>query len=184
MVERLVKEIRIGLDNGCYISALTTALTLPDICGKAKYPKKSTTQRYKIWLKDHVCSQHPFGLQVDAEVIYDLRCKLLHEGNPSINKAKYQIKKFALMVRVNSAHVVAESSCYQEQSDGSKVYEWYNINIKFLCQKICKEALAYYQSHKEQFNFFDYRIINTDDETARTFGLPEDMVEDFIKVKL
>lgn len=47
MVERLVKEIYSGLHNRCYLSALTTALTLPDICGKAKYPNEKTTKRYK-----------------------------------------------------------------------------------------------------------------------------------------
>ena len=35
MVDRIVKEINIGLENNCYISALGMALTLPDICGKA-----------------------------------------------------------------------------------------------------------------------------------------------------
>ena len=177
MVERLVKEISIGLTNRCYISALTTALTLPDICSKAKYPdEKSTGKKYKQWLNDYACSIQPFGLQVDAEVIYDLRCRLLHEGNPSIDKAKFKINKFALMVRENSANIVTESSCFQEEPDGSKVCEYYNINIKFLCQKICEAALEFYQANKDLFNFFDYRVINTDDETAQSFGLTEEVI--------
>lgn len=39
MIDHIVKEINICLENDCYISALGMALTLPDICGKAKYPK-------------------------------------------------------------------------------------------------------------------------------------------------
>lgn len=93
MVERLVKEIYCDLHNRCYISALTTALTLPDICGKAKYPNEKTTKRYKQWLDDYVCKKQPFGLQADVEIIYNLRCSLLHEGNLSINKEKCKIKK-------------------------------------------------------------------------------------------
>ena len=52
MVDRIVKEINICLENDCYISALGMALTLPDICGKAKYPqwkKQNVGLRYKKW---------------------------------------------------------------------------------------------------------------------------------------
>ena len=180
MVERLVKEIQTGLENRCYISALTTALTLPDICGKAKYPNKKTSQRYKDWLDEYICTKQPFAIQADADTIYDLRCKLLHEGNPSIDKAKCKIEQFALIVRENSAHIPLETNCIEETPDGSKVCRCYNINLVFLCEKICEAALSYYQANKEKFNFFDYRITSTDDATARTFGLSE---ED-IKVKL
>lgn len=184
MVERLVKEINTGLQNKCYISALTTALTLPDICGKAKYPNEKTTKRYKQWLDDYVCNKQQFGLQSDSDTIYSLRCSLLHEGNPSIDKSKCKINKFALIVRENSAHIPLESVCFEEKLDGSRICECCNININFLCEKMCEAALAYYRSNKEQFNFFDYRIINIDDKTAKMFGLSEEMAGEMIRVKL
>lgn len=184
MIERLVKEIYIGLNNKCYISSLTMALTLPDICGKAKYPNEKNTKRYKQWLNDYVCNKQPFGLQSDSDTIYNLRCSLLHEGNPSIDKTKCKIKKFTLIVRENSARIPLESVCFEEKPDGSRICECCNININFLCEKICEAALAYYQSNKEQFNFFDYRITCVDDETAKTFGLSEKMAEDTFRVKL
>ncbi|MDE6596356.1 MAG: hypothetical protein K2K44_10155, partial [Oscillospiraceae bacterium] len=133
--------------------ALTAAITLPDICGKAKYPSEKTTSRYKQWLNDYVCNKQPFGLQADVDIIYDLRCRLLHEGNPSIDKEKCRIKKFALIVRENSAHIPLESGCFEEKPDGSKVCECYNININFLCGKIGEAALAYYRSNNECFIF-------------------------------
>ena len=177
MIERLVKEIRIGLENRCYISALTTALTLPDICGRAKYPDKKTTQRYKDWLNDYVCINRPFAIQADAETIYSLRCCLLHEGNPSIDKAKCKIEQFGLIVRKNSAHIPLEGNCIETKQDGSRVCHYYNISLNHLCEKLCEAALEYYTSHEEQFNFFDYRIINTDDATAQSNGLPEEVIE-------
>lgn len=181
MVERIVNEIRVGLRSKCYISALTTALTLPDICGKAEYPnERSTGKRYKQWLNKYVCTKQPFAIQADADIIYDLRCKLLHEGNPSINKVKLNIKQFALIVRENSAHIPLESHCVEEKPDGSKECHCYNINLVYLCEKICEATLAYYHSNKELFNFFNYRIISTDDKTAKIFGLSEET----IKVKL
>lgn len=88
------------------------------------------------------------------------------------------------MARENSAHIVAESKCVREDPDGSKECEYYNVDIRFLCEKICEAALTYYMANKEQFNFFNYRITCVDDETAKTFGLSEEMAEEAFLVKL
>ena len=50
MLLRLIDDMNKALDNDCFLSALSLALTLPDICGKAKYPdEKSTKKRYIDW---------------------------------------------------------------------------------------------------------------------------------------
>ena len=50
MVQRIVDDIRAALDHDLYFAALSTALTLPDICGKAEYPnEKSSKKRYIDW---------------------------------------------------------------------------------------------------------------------------------------
>lgn len=36
MVQRIVDDIRAALDHDLYFAALSTSLTLPDICGKAE----------------------------------------------------------------------------------------------------------------------------------------------------
>lgn len=47
MVQKIVDDIRVALNNNLYFVALSTALTLPDICGKAEYPdEKSSKKRY------------------------------------------------------------------------------------------------------------------------------------------
>lgn len=46
---KLIEEINLALDNNLYLVALNTALTLPDICGKAEYPDLGPTARYKKW---------------------------------------------------------------------------------------------------------------------------------------
>ena len=176
MVERLIKEISVGLHNRCYISTLTTALTLPDICGKAMYPNENKNKaRYVQWLKDYVCMGQPFGLHVDADIIYDLRCKLLHEGNPSVAKSK--VKQFSLIVRENSPMGISESVCAEIKLDDSKVWHNYNIDVVLLCNTICEAALIAFSTNKEKFDFFDYRITNTDDRTAKAFGLSEDSIK-------
>ena len=40
MVDMLVNEIRKALEQDLFMVALTTALTLPDICGNAEFPNE------------------------------------------------------------------------------------------------------------------------------------------------
>ena len=55
MMLQLIDDVNKALDAECYYSALTLALTFPDICGKAEYPKeKSTAKRYKDWYDDQI----------------------------------------------------------------------------------------------------------------------------------
>lgn len=55
MVSRFVQDIRKALENELYFVALSTALTLPDICGKAAYPdKRSSRKRYILWYDEEI----------------------------------------------------------------------------------------------------------------------------------
>lgn len=76
MIERLIKEVESCLKNKLYMSALTTVLTLPDICGKAEFPKLKNGERYRKWLDQYVCSQD-FNI-IKSEETYKLRNSTLH----------------------------------------------------------------------------------------------------------
>ena len=54
----LTNEIEKALKNNLYLVALNTALTLPDICGKAEFPNKSTTKRYIEWFDKRTGQRH------------------------------------------------------------------------------------------------------------------------------
>lgn len=176
MIERLVKEIRICLGKKCYIAALTTAITLPDICGRAEYPKeKAAGKRFKQWFSQYVYSEKPFGIHMSEDIAYSLRCKLLHEGNPSIDKGKCRVNQFALMIRENSCHIPLESSQNYVDAEGNIIYSFYNVNLIELCSQISNAALRYFQNNKEKFDFFDFRITSVPDDTARSLGLKENL---------
>ena len=54
MIDKLIEEINKALENELYFSALSLALTLPDICGKAEYPDKGSTSRYQLWYDEYI----------------------------------------------------------------------------------------------------------------------------------
>ena len=178
MIKRLVDEIEICIQNKCYISALTMTITLPDICGRAEYPEeKATGKRFKQWYKKYAYSEEAFGIRMLEDVVYSLRCKLLHEGNPAIDNAKYKVKKFALIIRENSANIPLESSESYIDDDGRRIFNIYNVNLIELCRYISNAAMRYYRDNSGKFDFFDYRITNTTDDKARMFGLTEDILQ-------
>ena len=94
MVQKILDDIRAALNNDLYFVALSAALTLPDICGKAEYPgEKSSEKRYIDWYDKEIGYYEKNPHQTTDEempylsgsVIYSLRCSLLHEGNPNVD---------------------------------------------------------------------------------------------------
>lgn len=173
MIERLIKEIEGCLNNGLYMSALTIVLTLPDICGKAEFPKLGNGERYRKWLDQYVCSQD-FNI-IKSEEIYKLRNSMLHLGSPTIKKNGEDIDEFELLIQSpNRASKMMQSRC---QVFGKCVL---SINIESLCEIICSAAAKFYTDKKEKFDFINYRLVNTDYHTAKMFRIDDEAV----KIKL
>ncbi len=108
MVQKIVDDIRAALNNDLYFVALSTALTLPDICGKAEYPdEKSSKKRYIDWNDKEIGYYEKNPHQTTDEempylsgsVIYSLRCSLLHEGNPNVDNDRLTQKNESLPKR-------------------------------------------------------------------------------------
>lgn len=97
MIDRLIKEVEGCLKNGLYMSALTTVLTLLDICGKEEFPKLGNGERYRKWLVQYVCSQD-FDL-IKSEEIYKLRNSMLHQDSPTTKKNGEDIDEFELLIQ-------------------------------------------------------------------------------------
>lgn len=148
MINQLVKEIECCLDNGCYMSALTMALTLPDICGRAKYPdmEKQTKQRYIKWFDEYIgqYEKNPednSGMPyLSGKLVYSLRCSIMHQGNPNIECKKLNINYFELLYQKNEGASVCTSSSEARiiEVDGKEVATdiKYCVNVRMLCWKI------------------------------------------------
>ena len=105
MVDRIVKEIDESLEKGLFLGALALSLTLPDICGKAEYQIDNNGNRYRDWFDNYVIgAQIAAGFYNDGmaylsgEVVYQLRCNFLHQGNPNTDNKKCNIERFRLII--------------------------------------------------------------------------------------
>lgn len=171
MVDRIVKEINICLENDCYISALGMALTLPDICGKAKHPqwkKQNVGIRYKKWYDEYIGFREiPSGPHsedfsyLSGEVVYSLRNCLLHQGTPNIDNNRITEKRckmdYFILVINKDEHIT--SSEFALNHDGARSGCGMKVDLYSLCGKLTRAASDYYHSNKELFDFFQYQLI-------------------------
>lgn len=192
MVQRIVDDIRGALDNDLYFVALCTALTLPDICGKAEYPnERNSGKRYIDWYDKEIGYYEKNSHQTTDEempylsgrVIYNLRCSLLHEGNPNVDNEKLTCKNASLPIDhfVLKVEKKKELDIYSDSTGISNLFEQhrreYTMSIRRICLIMCCVAENYYNENKEKFHF-DYEILDWDKATK---FLPKIDVEDVMK---
>ena len=182
MLLQLIEDINRALDNNTYFAALSLALTLPDICGKAKYPDAGNGRRYIDWFDEYIgqyeqclcdhCkeTQSPY---LSGEVVYNLRNSLLHQGTPNINSEKIKneanrVDEFVLVIeKKNEFDIYADASCVEESffnGESTGVRRKYRVNVRRLCLILTLSAKNYYLRHKDQFDFFNYTILDWDKE--------------------
>jgi hypothetical protein len=86
-VDEMIRQIRAASQAGLYYMALLGALSLPDICGALVSSNgQASGSKYKAWLRDYVPDQAS-----SAELIYGLRCSLLHQGRAHPHGSKFPI---------------------------------------------------------------------------------------------
>lgn len=175
MVFRLVQDIRKALENELYFVALSTALTLPDICGKAAYPdERSSRKRYIGWYDEEIGKYEKIsGIKdnmpyLSGEVIYNLRCSLLHEGNPNMNndnlRTDLPIDHFSLVVeKAKPFDIYSDAASITDC--GNKQIREYRMNVRRICMILCNVAESYYRDNMDKFQF-NYEIIDWDEVTS------------------
>ena len=73
-----------AVDVGLYYAALTTVLTIPHVCAALERDDgRANGNHYAGWCRRYVCDE----LRVLADVIYSLRCGVLHQGPASVKRA-------------------------------------------------------------------------------------------------
>lgn len=163
MIDKIVEDINTALENGAYLSALSLALTLPDVCGKAEYPNESVGKRYIHWYDEYIGKYETDGQSscpyLSGEVVYSLRNHFLHQTTPDVDKTKItnpqnQIDEFELVIEPkNKYDIYADLSV-----DGNPGEKEYHVNIQRLCFILTRTASWYYKNNKEKFGFIQYHI--------------------------
>ena len=179
MLQRLIDDMNNALSANCYFAALSIALMLPDICGKVAYPDCKVGYRYKTWYDEFVgkyevpptnesCPDDTKMSYLSGEVVYSLRNSFLHQGTPNIEPEKIKAEENKID---NFFLVIGSKKKFDIYPDisglGNGKTRTYRVNIRRLCIIIGESASAYYKENKSKFNFFNYTIIDWDQEVEK-----------------
>lgn len=163
-----IREIDICLENDCYIAAMSLALTLPDICGKAEYPMEHTVaKRYIMWYNCFIGQYedpHDDMPYMSGEVAYNLRNSILHSGNSTlttkdIKNERCRVDHFELEIGKTlggDTSMVEYCGPLEEKRISKRTYQ---INVRTFCMKLCRVSEGYYKENPEKFNFFEYNFV-------------------------
>ena len=175
MVQRIISEVRTAIEKDCYIVALMGALTLPDICGKSAYPELKVGERYTKWCDTYV---YPMRTGIDqsagnvdcgitnvnGQIIYSLRCSLLHQGSSDIDGEKCEVEDFELLIQPKNEFdiYVDNIGAIWANDDFEHRERHISLHIRNICRDLCNVAELYYQNHKDEFGFITYKISQID----------------------
>lgn len=179
MIDRILNEIKQSIDNECFIAALTLALTLPDICGKAEYPNDSIAGRYIKWYNTYVGQYErpsdPYGSDMpytSGELIYNLRNSVLHQGTPNVDAKKIKeerckVDKFILTISDVGDAGLSRVSYGKEYSVTERMLE---VNIINLCSRLSVAAKNYYAHNQSKFSFIQFELVDNRDLYSNLFN--------------
>lgn len=91
----LINELQHALKAGLYLTSLSSSVMIPDICSALESNDgKTSGAKYKVWVDEYISPK--YGGTVTGEVVYKLRCALLHQGKfnhdyPNYDKILFQL---------------------------------------------------------------------------------------------
>lgn len=161
-MKRIIAEIKKDIECGRYLSALTLALTIPDICRKALYPNtdRNTRKYYIKWYDENIGMDHrPKDISMpylDGDMLYELRCSVLHSGSYTLNdvsklKDQNKVTNFHLYVDKTNANGKRMLNGSSTISSDNKIVE-IEVEIISLCYRLCRVAEIEYNENKEKFD--------------------------------
>ena len=181
MLDKIIADVEKALDAEAYLSALALMMTIPDICAKAEYGNSlCNKERYVKWFEDNIGQYNKAPVEdgetvmpyLSGEIAYQLRCSILHEGRPDVDKTRIseetnQIDSFALIVETKKPFdIYADFSSVASKMDGTVKCRSYEINIRRLWVQIKSVASHYYEDNKDKFAFLNYKVVDMDQRTA------------------
>jgi hypothetical protein len=89
MIDVFLEQLTMATNNGLYLLALGSALTIPDICGALEAADgEAKPHRYIAWYNANVVPGHG-PESMDGAACYWFRCGFLHQGRAAHPKSRY-----------------------------------------------------------------------------------------------
>lgn len=154
---KIINEVRKAIKNKTYLSALTLALTIPDICSQVETGKEDSVRGIYIdWFNKHI-DKEAFDLGIgefkeqtfNGNMCYALRCKVLHNGNVELKQTsrnlKIELDHFQFTIPESPEYYYGYKYVYLPGEDEA-IKTVTIIAIDYLCAIICEAAENFYNN--------------------------------------
>lgn len=137
-----IDSVRKSVNNRNWTSALSLALSLPDICGYLQYGKIGSKKRYIQWWEQNVQCKYTVkssdGLRVflSGSNVYALRCAFVHQGSDEI-EFKEEIRKFQFTAPGKST------------IHNNKIGDIHQLQVDVFCEDISSSVETWWHKNKE-----------------------------------
>ena len=171
MINNILDDIFLARNNGAYISALSLALTLPNILSNIEFNRRTFRKEYVDWFNQWVYkyyeqppSDNEFinrGLSAtkfDGENCYALRCSLLHAGNTDLKDNKWKIDIFVLCSSDVSTHSGDAYVCDVSNNSANNTYV--SLNIVGLIDALLAGAKEYISQNEEKIQQYQHSAMH------------------------
>lgn len=131
MIQRMIHDIRSALESKLYAVALVSALTLPDICAATESEDGlASKERYTAWLEKWFIGYDKF---LNSEDIYQIRCKVLHQGEVEYTNARRRPVRWLLPVAGEEQRFFPDDLAdFGDRRIG--------VTLDFFCEFMCRAA--------------------------------------------
>lgn len=187
MIDQIFEDINKALDAEAYIAALALALTLPDLCGKIEYPEeKSSRKRYIMWydlymgtppksfMLERLTDQDDerFPPYLTGQVLYQLRCNLLHESMPNVDKENvldenkeiettWNVDEFVLIAeKKNDFDMYAHCSSVHWDNFSTSDFRKYELSVRKICADLIYVTTKYFEKNPDKKHNIKFTLIN------------------------
>lgn len=162
-----IADIRQSVKNGTYLSALSLALTLPDICSQVEANVEDGNRTLYIDWVDRHFERDAFHFPIPGfetqtfagNMCYSLRCKLFHNGNTDVTNPRLgvNIDHFHLLKPGSENYAPGFKYGIERDENGNEEKTTY-IAIDYLCEMLCATAERFYNSYPDKTKFDDHSI--------------------------
>jgi hypothetical protein len=146
----ILNSIESASQQGQYLPALITALTIPDIAGAIESPGAGSRSRYVKWVDDWFSPMFPAYLlhDIDGLAIYALRCKLLHEGLTDPSQAPAARRSAASQKRLIAFNIGQGVVMHLLTSEDTAGDSWTVLRAEIFCAEIVDAARSWLKARE------------------------------------
>ncbi len=158
-----VYDMRRAFEADAFLSAISLALSLPDICGKYLYPKeKGSQKRYIKWFDRYIAMNYLDGKSSPSQKYYfsgtdcyQLRCVFFHEGTtiPHIERerASYNFIQFTVSDKTLFTAIdhVSQLETDIKLDPSNKPFNYLGLDLANFIDAMTSGVLAFLEDYPE-----------------------------------